>query len=485
MNRSKLIHTALLPGALAGLVGGLVFGAAMTQWGLLSTIALTVHTTSVVISVIVHLLTAVILGAAFGILVWQQRSGAGETLFWGLVYGIFWWFLGPLTLMPLLLGEELAWDVHTAQVLFPSLVGHILYGAVIGLAFALLRRQGRDEERVSRGSLLRGALAGLMAAGLLGAMLDSQGQLLALAAMMDEASRLVAWLITLGIGLLSGLGFALLYPRPTAGVGPGLIRGMVYGFLWWVAGALTLLPSLNGHGLAWSASEARDGFATWPGYLLFGAAVAFFYQALNALVRLLFSDDIGSPDEEGPGTRGLQAIGHGLQAGLVGGLLFTVVMVQIGFLPQVARLIGATSALTGFIVHLLIANVIGATYGLLFRRQSYGIGSALGWGVSYGLLWWILGSLTLMPMLLGAAPEWTAEIAAQAYPALVGHLLYGAGVGISFYLLEQRSNPWWISRTQAEARRVAQRQEQVLTAAPALWTLAVAIMLTVPIILGM
>jgi hypothetical protein len=197
------------------------------------------------------------------------------------------------------------------------------------------------------------------------------------------------------------------------------------------------------------------------------------------------SDDISNPDEEGPGTRGLRAIGYGLQAGLVGGLLFTLLMVQIGFLPQIASLIGATSALAGFIVQLIIAIIIGVSYGLLFRRQTYDIASALGWGVSYGLLWWVLGPLTLMPMLLGTVPQWTAEVAASAYPSLVGHLLYGAAVGITFYLLERRANPWWVSRTGADAIRVARRQEQVLTSAPAIWTLSIIFALTVPILLGM
>jgi len=304
-------------------------------------------------------------------------------------------------------------------------------------------------------------------------------------AMMDEESRVLAWAITLGIGLLAGLGFALLYPQSTESGGAALIRGTVYGFLWWVVGALSLLPLLDDQRLAWSVSAARDGFASWPGYLLFGAAIALFYQWLEALVRLLFADHIGRPDHEGPGTQGLRAIGYGLQAGLVGGLLFTLVMVQVGFLPQVARLIGSTSSLTGFVVHLIIAVIIGVSYGFLFRRQTYDIVSALGWGVSYGLLWWVLGSLTLMPLLLGVVPRWTAEVAANAYPALVGHLLYGAGVGVTFYVLERRYDPWWISRTQADAIRVARRKTQVLSSAPALWTLVVAIGLTVPIILGM
>jgi hypothetical protein len=141
--------------------------------------------------------------------------------------------------------------------------------------------------------------------------------------------------------------------------------------------------------------------------------------------------------------------------------------------------------LTGLIVHLVIASVIGMSYGLLFRFQSYEIGSALGWGVSYGFFWWILGALTLMPLLLGNGLQWTVAAAAAAFPSLVGHLVYGAGLGITFYLLEIRHIPWWVSRSTAEAERVEQRKEQILTSAPALWVLVVMIALTLPVLLGM
>ena len=72
-------------------------------------------------------------------------------------------------------------------------------------------------------------------------------------------------------------------------------------------------------------------------------------------------------------------------------------------------------------------------------------------------------------MLLGTAPRWTAAIAAGLLPSLVGHLLYGAGLGVAFHLLEARYSPWWIPHTHLEAAAAAHRREQVLTSAPALW----------------
>src|SRR5918996_1691126 len=431
---SEIWRTGLLPGALAGLVGGLVFGATMSGIGQLTAISSMAHIDSAPVGFIIVLVGATLIGAGFGALVWYQQPGAGETLFWGLVYGTFWWYLGPLTLLPLVRGDGVTWTLDSTQAAFSVLPGLVLYGATLGLALVFFQwRQHYPDKplHINGGALFRGGLAGLFAAGLLGAALNSQNQLLNATNLTEDASKLAAWLITLLIGVLAGLGFALLYPRPTDGAGAGLIRGTVYGFFWWVLAPLTLVPLFGGAGLAWSLEEVQAVFAALPGYLLFGAAVALFYQWLGGLVNLLFSDIIGGTSDEGVGTQGLRIVGRSALAGLVGGLLFSLVMFQIGFLNSVADLVGATSPLVGFFVHLGISILIGTSYGVLFHRQTY-----------------------------------------------------GAGLGGIFYLLEARFSPWWIPRRQAQAVLVARQKEQVLTAAPALWTLLVAIGLTLPVLLG-
>jgi hypothetical protein len=79
-------------------------------------------------------------------------------------------------------------------------------------------------------------------------------------------------------------------------------------------------------------------------------------------------------------------------------------MAQADFFPLVASLVGSTSRELGIALHFLIAFVIGASFGLLFQRDVRGAGSSLGWGLAYGLLWWFIGPLTLLPLLrLGAA----------------------------------------------------------------------------------
>jgi hypothetical protein len=253
MKWSDVFKRIVLPGALAGLMGGLVFGAAMLQLGMLPTVAALVSVESGIAGFIIHIVLAALMGVGFSLLVWYQRGGTGELLFWGIIYGTVWWFLGSLTLLPLWLGQGLMWDIHAVQVAFPSLPGHLWYGAILAIALTQLRSAGPGEAnsspdgatphrqvgRTRAGILGRGALAGLLGAWLLGAMLDSQDQLRAFSAMMSMRSPQAAWLLILVTGVLAGVGYALLYPRPSDSAGAGLIRGTVYGFLWWIAGALT------------------------------------------------------------------------------------------------------------------------------------------------------------------------------------------------------------------------------------------------------
>lgn len=92
--------------------------------------------------------------------------------------------------------------------------------------------------------------------------------------------------------------------------------------------------------------------------------------------------------------------------------------------------------------------------------------------------------LTLLPALSGGAISWdTATLAAQ-FPSLVGHLAYGTALGAVYYRLGAGINPWWMTRSDIEASRVAARREQVLSAAPAVWVLTVLVAVTLPILLN-
>jgi uncharacterized membrane protein YagU involved in acid resistance len=481
----ETVRRGVVPGAVAGLVGGVVFGVSMASLGTLDSIATIVRSSpSSGVGWLVHMTIATIVGIGFGLVVRRQRLGVGETLAWGLAYGACFWFIGPLTIRPVITGGSIAWTVPAAQGVFSSLVGHLLYGAAAALTFVALRAREAGALRPTRGGLVRGAIAGLAAAALLTGPVPAGHELITPWTAVAEGSAAERWAATLGLGLVAGLAYAVLYPRLVWSAGASLVRGAVYGFFWWLVGALTLLPVLDGRGLLWFYPDARASFVTFTDYLLFGVTLAVLYHWLDALVRGLLADVAVLHDRESAGAQGMRALGRGTLAGLVGGLLFTPIWLHADFFPTVAKIVGGSSTATGILLHLVFAVLIGASYGVLFRRQSFDLGSAIGWGAAYGFCWWNLGSLTLLPTFIGAPLRWDADAAAGAFPGLVGHLVYGTSLGVAYYLLEARHNPWWVARTEAEAARRERSREQVLTSAPALWTLVVLIAVTIPVLLG-
>lgn len=488
---SGLARHAILPGALSGLVGGIAFGAAMVELGVLPSVASLVRADSPLVGFIVHMSIAAVVGAGLGILL-RGRWAAGDVLFWGVAYAALFWFLGPITLQPLILGRLPAWDVAAAQAGFPSLVGHVIWGATAGIALVVIKARGSlaaateepDGEAIVTprgGVVVRGLVAGFLGFGVV-ALLPAGGERMLSPWGTGVAGSTGTW-GPVGIALLSAVLYAVLHPRSTSTAGAAVVRGAGFGFLVWVIGGLTLLPVLRGEGLNWSLTDARSTFSALPSTILYGAAMALGYHWLGRLARTFFSDDAETQSPDG-GSWGLRTLVRGAGAGLVGGLLFTFVMAQIGFLPTVARLVGSDSELVGLVVHLVIAEVVGASYGLLFRRQAFDPAAAIGWGVSYGFVWWILGPLTLAPIILGAMPAWTVEAVTIAFPSLIGHLAYGAGLGLAFHALEARYSPWWISRSEAELRRMTARRAEATSAGPALWALLVLMSVLLPIVLA-
>jgi hypothetical protein len=457
---------AVAAGAPAGVVGGLAFGVAMAQLGVLPTVATLVGLGSSRAGFAVHLAISAVVGAGFGLMVRRQRCGPSEMMFLGTAYGALWWCIGPLTLQPLVLGQSPGWDVAAAQRAFPSLVGHLLFGVGTALVFVVLHGPGdpgRARNPASAGTLLRGLLAGAVAALVLESVLGGRAPAIA-------------------GGAAVGLAQAALSPRSDQGIGAALVRGQGYGFVAWVVGELTVLPLLADQGLRWSLLEARESFPGLPGWLLLGALAAVGRTLLDRLAPLLSSEHLRAYRGTTAGSGVLAAALRGAVAGLLGGAVISQLMLR-GAVPEVAeRLTGSNGPLAGIAVNLGIGVAIGVSYGLLFRRLGQDVTCALGWGLSYGFLWWILGPLTLLPALLGGDPEWSATAAGGSLSALAGHLVYGGCLGVAFHLLEAPFGVPWLARTRAEALAALRRRQELLAATPALGALLLAMLLTLLVV---
>ncbi len=146
------MQSKLVAGALAGLLAGLVFGMMMQmmnaptpdggQMPMMAMVAMVVHSESLAVGWLYHLFNSAVIGAIFGWLLGARAIGykAGATL--GAAWGVVWWVVGGLILMPVLLGMAPFAALRMPPmrpVALGSLMGHLLYGVILGVAYVRLR----------------------------------------------------------------------------------------------------------------------------------------------------------------------------------------------------------------------------------------------------------------------------------------------------------------------------------------------------------
>lgn len=146
-----------------------------------------------------------------------------------------------------------------------------------------------------------------------------------------------------------------------------------------------------------------------------------------------------------PTTSGLLSrAGSGAFAGVVGGIVFGMLMAMMGMLPMVGMLIGVDNAVVGFLVHLVNSALIGALFGVLAYAIAGKLGPVLGAGVVYGVSWWVLGALLIMPLWLGVTADPMMKdmvfvIGRDQWLSLLGHVLFGLVTAAVLYGLRRRA----------------------------------------------
>lgn len=119
-------------GVVGGIAGGVVFGLMMTMMGMMSMVAMVVGSESGAVGWIYHLFNSVVIGAGFGLVFGRMIYTWGQGALWGLLYGAIWWVMGPLVLMPAMLGMPL-FMINGMTMM--SLVGHLIFGLITGLVY--------------------------------------------------------------------------------------------------------------------------------------------------------------------------------------------------------------------------------------------------------------------------------------------------------------------------------------------------------------
>lgn len=291
-NRASLaplsLPRAIIGGAIAGIVGGWAFGKWMEQINLYPVIAGLVGSTSNLVGEALHYLFAAIIGASFGLMFQREVRGIGSSMAWGMAYGIFWWFLGPLTILPLWLGKPLDWSYIHASAEFGSLIGNIINGLIIGLLYAVIDRlcvrfltESDPIHREPEGPGLRfirtvqwGGLAGLAGGLLYMLVLAATGSLGQVAAIVGGSSTGLGIAVHLSISILLGVSYGLLFQREAPNLASAIAWGLVYGLMGWYIGPLTLFPLALGNSSLWVPAVAETQFPAMVGQLIYGAVAA-------------------------------------------------------------------------------------------------------------------------------------------------------------------------------------------------------------------
>ncbi len=132
-------------GILGGLAGGAVFGMMMAMMGMLPMIGAMAGYPSALYGMVVHMAISAVIGGQFALLFGNRPNSSGRGVGYGLAYGGAWWVLGPLTLMPAFMGMGLGvnWNLQAAAQMLPSLMGHLVFGALLGWVYSWLQKDVR------------------------------------------------------------------------------------------------------------------------------------------------------------------------------------------------------------------------------------------------------------------------------------------------------------------------------------------------------
>ena len=143
-----MLSKRIMSGIYAGLAGGVVFGLMMTTMGMMPMIGKMIGQPTLLAGWIVHLLNSAMIGAGFAVVLGRRAESVGGGLRWGLAYGGVWWLLGPMTLMPLFLGMGFGvnWNAAAAVKMFPSFIGHLVYGTILGVGYSMLLHRAANHQ---------------------------------------------------------------------------------------------------------------------------------------------------------------------------------------------------------------------------------------------------------------------------------------------------------------------------------------------------
>ncbi|MBS0649900.1 MAG: hypothetical protein JSR93_01940 [Verrucomicrobia bacterium] len=135
-------------GVLSGLIGGFFFAALMSYMGVINRVSELFGIHSAIAGFFTHWIFSLIITVIFVLFFFRLATEPFTATIWGLFYGIFWWLLGPLTILSALIGKPIGsfWNIESAKIALPGLYGHIVYGLIMGFTYGWLRSRTKKRK---------------------------------------------------------------------------------------------------------------------------------------------------------------------------------------------------------------------------------------------------------------------------------------------------------------------------------------------------
>jgi uncharacterized membrane protein YagU involved in acid resistance len=128
------MNTLLKAAVLGGIIGGIIFGIMMQMMGMIPMIAMMVGSESLFVGWLIHMIISIIFGLGFVIL----TKFVSNLIIATIIYGVLIWILGPLLIMPMMLGMGPMISQAFAPDQLMSLMTHILFTVILAIVYKFM-----------------------------------------------------------------------------------------------------------------------------------------------------------------------------------------------------------------------------------------------------------------------------------------------------------------------------------------------------------
>ncbi len=130
-------------GIIAGLFAGIIFSFFLILGGMTASVGNIIGMPNELGAMIIHLIISMLAGLVFVLLFNRLIHSWTLACLLGILFGLGMWIIGPMTLLPTLSAGDVLFS-HWNQVGFQAskhlLIGHLVYGLALGLAYYFLKK---------------------------------------------------------------------------------------------------------------------------------------------------------------------------------------------------------------------------------------------------------------------------------------------------------------------------------------------------------